>query len=325
MITLSLLETIPEREALLRRLTDAGYSIRVHTVPRPLTEDEVAQMLPGVRGWICGTDRFSRKALGGADRLEVLARSGVGYDAIDVEACNELGIAIATTPGANNLAVAECSLGLIFALARELVWADKVTRRRKWERGLLNGTSPVGKTLGIVGIGAIGATLAKLALGVGMRVQYYDALGPVGPRDIAAKYVEFEELLRTSDYVSLHVPLGAQTHHLISTKQLAMMKNSAYLINTSRGPIVDEAALAEALRERRIAGAALDVFEKEPIDPNNPLFEFEDRIILTPHIAGVSAESKTAMLQMAIDNTLAILAGETPPTIVNQPKKVARR
>ncbi|MGH7329517.1 MAG: phosphoglycerate dehydrogenase [Polyangiaceae bacterium] len=309
---------------MLRRLTDAGYSIRVHTIPRPLREDEVAEMLPGVRGWICGTDRFSRKALAAADRLEILARSGVGYDAIDVEACNELGIAIATTPGANNLAVAEFSLGLVFALARELVWGDKVTRRRKWERGLTNGHSPLGKMLGIVGFGAIGATLAKLALGVGMRVQYYDALGSV-THGVDAKYVEFEELLRTSDYVSLHVPLAPETQHLISTKQLRTMKPSAYLINTSRCPIVDEVALCEALRERRIAGAALDVFEREPIDPNSPLFDFEDRLIMTPHLAGVSEESKTAMLRMAIDNTLAILAGETPPTIVNHPKKVARR
>jgi phosphoglycerate dehydrogenase-like enzyme len=324
MITVSLLDTIPEREALLRKLTDAGYSIRVHTIPRPLTEDEVAQMVPGVRGWICGTDRFSRRALAAADRLEVLARSGVGYDAIDIEACNELGIAVATTPGANNLAVAEFSLGLVFALARQVVWGDKVTRRRKWERGLVNGHSPIGKMLGIVGFGSIGATLAKLALGVGMRVQYYDVLGAVA-RGIEASYVELEELLRTSDYVSLHVPLTPETTHLISTKQLRAMKPSAYLINTSRGPVVDEAALCEALRERRIAGAALDVFEREPIDPNNPLFDFEDRLILSPHLAGVSEEAKTAMLRMAIDNALAILAGETPPTIVNHPKKVARR
>jgi glyoxylate reductase len=324
MVTVSLLDTIPEGEAQLRRLTDAGYAVRVHTVPRPLTEDEVAEMILGVRGWICGVDRFSRKALAKADRLEVLARSGVGYDAIDVEACNELGIAIATTPGTNDVAVAEFALGLIFALSRQIVWGDKVTRRRRWERSLVDGASPLGKTLGIVGFGAIGRALARLAVPIGMRVQYYDALGALSLPDLDARFVGFDELLATSDFVSLHVPLLPSTHHLISTRELTMMKPSAYLINTARGPIVDQAALCEALRQRRIAGAALDVFEREPIEEENPLFAFEDRLILTPHLAGISAEAKTAMLRMAVDNTLAILAGERPPTIVNQPRRLTR-
>ncbi|MBV8425259.1 MAG: phosphoglycerate dehydrogenase [Candidatus Eremiobacteraeota bacterium] len=325
MITLSLLATTPEADVQLKRLTDAGYSIQVHTVPRPLSEAEVISFIPGVRGWICGTDNFTRKALEHADRLEILARSGVGYDAIDVAACDEMGIAVAITPGANNLAVAELTLGFMFALARKIVWADTVTRRRKWERGLIDGHSPLRRTLGIVGFNQIGQTLAKLAVPLGITVQYYDVLGDFAPAELGARYVEFDELLRTSDFVSLHVPLTPKTIKLISTRELGLMKPSAYLINTSRGPVVDEAALVEALRARRIGGAALDVFEKEPIDPNNPLFEFTDNLILTPHIAGPSAEGKTNMLTVAVDNVLAVFRGEHPAGIVNNPRKVVRR
>lgn len=320
MITLSLLDTIPGGMQELRRLEAAGYSIRILTVPRPLSEDEVAEMIPGVRAWICGTDRFTRKALAHADRLAVLSRSGVGYDAIDVEACDERGICVTTTPGANDVTVAEFALGLIFALAREIVWADAVTRRGTWERNLMNGISPLGKTLGIAGFGRIGQKLARLAIPVGMRVQYYDVLGAIGAKELDARYVAFTELLETSDFISIHVPLTPSTKPLIAAKELALMKPTAYLINTSRGTVVDEVALAEALQRRQIAGAALDVFSEEPLK-QTPLFECRDRLIVTPHIAGVSSESKLAMLRMAVDNVIAILAGERPPTIVNNPRR----
>jgi phosphoglycerate dehydrogenase-like enzyme len=319
MITVSLLDTISGGRAELARLEDAGYSIRVHTVPRPLSEEEVAEMIPGVRAWICGTDRFTRKALARADRLEVLARSGVGYDAIDVEACNERGIFVTTTPGANDVAVAEFTLGLIFALARQIVLADAITRKGTWERHLLDGVSPLGKTLGIVGMGRIGRALARLATALGMRVQYTDILGSVAPAEIDARFVSFGELLATSDFVSLHVPLTPQTRGLISAPQFSAMKPTAYLINTARGGIVDESAALEALKNGRIAGAALDVFVEEPLR-RSPLFECRDRLILTPHTAGLSAESKAAMLRGAVDNVLAILGGKRPPTIVNDPR-----
>ncbi|MGH7716929.1 MAG: phosphoglycerate dehydrogenase [Vulcanimicrobiaceae bacterium] len=322
MITLSLLDTIPGGHEQLKRFTDAGYRINVHTVPRPLTEDEVAAFLPGVRGWVCGTDRFTRKALQHADKLEILARSGVGYDAIDTGACDDLGIAVAITPGANNVAVAEYTVGLVFALARQIVWSDVVTRRKKWERGLINGNSPLGKTLGIIGFNQIGQTLARIAAPLGMKLVYHDILGDFASKDLGAKYVDFDELLRTSDFVSLHVPLTPKTKNLISTREFELMKPSAYLINTSRGSIVDEVALAKALKANAIAGAALDVFEQEPVQTDSPLFELEN-LIMTPHMAGVSTEGKQAMLRIAIDNTLAVLAGERPATIVNNPRKRA--
>jgi phosphoglycerate dehydrogenase-like enzyme len=322
MITLSLLDTIPGGHEQLKRFTEAGYRINVHTVPRPLTEDEVAAFMPGVRGWVCGTDRFTRKALQHADKLEVLARSGVGYDAIDTAACDELGIAVCTTPGANNLAVAEFALGMVFALARQFVWSDIVTRRKKWERALINGNSPLGKTLGIVGFNNIGQALARIAVPLGMNVLYTDILGDFAPKELGAKYVEFDELLRTADFVSLHVPLTPKTKNLISTREMGLMKDSAFLINTARGGIVDEAALYQGLKAQTIAGAALDVFDQEPISADNPLFELEN-LIMTPHMAGVSTEAKQAMLRMAVGNTLAVLAGERPATIVNNPRKRA--
>ena len=317
-VTHPLLKTIVGHERQLKRLEEAGYSVRTVIVPRPLSEDEVAEMLPGVRAWICSTDHFTRKALAQADRLEVLARCGVGYDAIDVEACNELGVFVTTTPGANHVTVAEFTLGLVFALAREIVWADALTRRGTWERNLLDGVSPLGKTLGIVGFGRIGRTLAGFATALGMKVQYYDILGAIATGGVDASYVDFPQLLATSDFVSLHVPLTPQTRSMISTEQLALMKPSAYLINTSRGTVVDEAALYETLRRGKIAGAALDVFESEPLR-SSPLFEVRDRLVLTPHIAGVSSESKAAMLRIAVDSALAVLAGERPATVVNEP------
>jgi len=319
MITLSLLDTIPDGKEQLKRFTDAGYRIRVHTVPRPLTEDEIIAFMPGVRGWVCGTDRFTRKALQHADKLEILARSGVGYDAIDTAACDEFGVAVATTPGANNLAVAEFALGMVFTLARQLVWSDIVIRRKRWERGLIDGESPFGKTLGIVGFNNIGQTLARIAAPLGLTILYTDILGDFAP-NLGATYVAFDELLRRSDFVSLHVPLTPKTKNLISMRELEMMKDSAYLINTSRGGVVDEVALYKGLKAKVIAGAALDVFEQEPIDAGNPLFELEN-LVMTPHMAGVSVEAKAAMLRMAIDNTLAVLAGEYPKTIVNNPRK----
>ena len=184
---------------------------------------------------------------------------------------------------------------------------------------MLNGVSPLGKTLGIVGLGRIGRQTARLASQIGMRVQYYDVLGAIAPKELDARHVTFEELLATSDFITLHVPLSPSTKALISTKQLAAMKPTAYLINTARGSIVDEAALAQALRNKQIAGAALDVFDEEPLK-QTPLFEVRDRLIVTPHIAGVSSESKEAMLRGAIDNVLSILGGERPSTIVNAPR-----
>ncbi|MGH7684571.1 MAG: 2-hydroxyacid dehydrogenase, partial [Vulcanimicrobiaceae bacterium] len=169
-----------------------------------------------------------------------------------------------------------------------------------------------------VGMGRIGRTLARLAIPLGIRVQYYDVLGEIAPADVDASFVSMEQLLATSDFVSLHVPLTPQTRGLISTAELATMKPTAYLINTARGGIVDETAAAQALSDRRIAGAALDVFVQEPLR-ESPLFECRDRLILTPHMAGLSVESKTAMLRGAVDNALAILDGARPPTIVNKP------
>ncbi|MBV8152026.1 MAG: phosphoglycerate dehydrogenase [Candidatus Eremiobacteraeota bacterium] len=324
MVTLSLFDTIEGREAQLARLETAGYSVRVHSVPRSLSEEEVAAFLPGVRAWIAGTDRFSRKALAAADRLEVISRWGVGYDAVDVAACDERGIAVAIAAGGNDGAVAEFALAMVFALARQVVWAHDVIRERTWERTRIGGISPLGKILGIVGLGRIGLRLARLALALGMHVQYYDPLGAVAPNDLEARFTSIDELLATSDFISLHVPLSAQTEHLISTRELNLMKPTAYLVNTSRGPVIDEAALYAALRDRRIGGAALDVFEKEPIDPNHPLFRIESqRLILTPHIAGLNAESKTAMLRIAVDNVLAVLGGKLPPSVVNRPRRAA--
>jgi len=266
------------------------------------------------------TNRIDAEVLDAAPGLRVIANVAVGFNNIDVEEATRRGIVVTNTPGVLTDTTADFAWALLMAAARRVVEGDRFARSGRfngWGPMMMVGQDVHGKTLGIVGFGRIGKALARRASGFDMEVLYHDVYraDPDTERALNARSVTMDELLAYSDYVSLHTDYNPQSHHLIGAPELAKMKSTAYLINTSRGAIVDEAALVEALRTGSIAGAALDVFEGEPtIHPG--LLELEN-CALTPHIASASLETRTAMAQMAADNVLATLKGERAPNAVN--------
>jgi lactate dehydrogenase-like 2-hydroxyacid dehydrogenase len=255
-----------------------------------------------------------------APRLRVVCNVGVGYDKVDVAACTRRRIMVSNTPGVVTDATADLTFALIMGVARRLVEADRYVRDghwRYWQWGNMWGTNPSGKTLGILGFGRIGQAVARRARGFSMRIIYYSLDRPTAEeeRELSAQFVDRERLLREADFLTLHVPLAAGTHHLITAKEFALMKPTAFLINTSRGKVVEEAALVEALRSKRIAGAALDVFEFEP--QISPELLAMPNVVVSPHMGTATSETRLAMAMLAADNLLAALAGRRPPNLVN--------
>ena len=298
-----------------RYLLDSGVEVVWNPWHGGRTEDEMKEVLQGIDGAIVSIDPFTPQVLDSARQLKVISRTGVGYDAINVPSATEHGVAVCTTPGTNNVAVAEFAFALMIASARKLIENHNEVVKGGWTRH--QGTDLAGSTLGIVGLGSIGKELARRARAFDMRVLAYDPFQDTAfaeKHDVA--YVSLEELLKESDYISLHLLLDATTHHLFDAERLAMMKPTAYLINCSRGGTVDADALYQALNERRIAGAALDVFEREPLEGNSPLREL-DNIYFAPHVAGQTATSALAMGMMAAENVVKVLRGEKPPFALN--------
>lgn len=272
------------------------------------------------------TESVDREVLeAGGERLLGVANYAVGFDNIDIEAATELGIPVSNTPGVLTDTTADLTWALLTAIARNIVQADRYTREgryRIWEPNLLLGfdISPGGsgqkKTLGIVGFGRIGQAVARRAKGFDMRILAHDPYNSGAIEEAeGVEYAEFEELLQASDFITLHTPLTKDTRHLISWKELTLMKPTAFLINTSRGPVVDERALVRALSEGVIAGAALDVYEDEPkLQPG--LTDLEN-VIITPHIGSASRDTRDRMATMAAENAIAMLKGEKAPNVVN--------
>jgi glyoxylate reductase len=260
------------------------------------------------------TDAIDRPLLDAAARLKIVANVAVGYNNIDIPYARSRGIVVTHTPDVLTESVADFTWALILAITRRLSEAERVVRRGEWKGWALDfmlGTELKGKQLGLVGVGRIGRAVAARAPAFGMRVVYTE------PRDIdlpGAENISLDRLLNTSDVVSLHVPLLPETRHLIDKKALARMKRSAYLVNTARGPVVDEAALAWALQQHLIAGAALDVYEQEP-EVHPDLLRL-DNVLLVPHLASATTETRTAMADLAAENVLAVLAGKPPITPV---------
>jgi phosphoglycerate dehydrogenase-like enzyme len=255
-----------------------------------------------------------------APKLKLVQLLSAGYDRIDIEAARRAGVPVCNNGGANSTAVSEHAIMLMLAVSRSLIWQHGNVSGGRW-RG--NNASEIklyemyGKTLGIVGLGTIGRKTARLARAFGMRVQYYDVvrLSEEHAEHIGVRFALLEELLKTSDIVSLHVPLLADTRHMINAERLKMMKPSAYLINTCRGPVVDEPALAEALTNGTIAGAGLDVFDQEPPPPNNPLFSLPN-VVLTAHFAGPTWDTQYSRFRNAFDNCQRVLRGDVPLWII---------
>lgn len=256
------------------------------------TEEDMISMLQGIDGVIAGLDPFTARVLGAVDRLKVICRTGVGYDTVDVEAASQNGIVICITPGTNRLSVAEYAFALLLQCSRKMTENFSQVRGGSWAKH--TGKDLAGATLGIVGLGAIGKTVAVRARAFEMRVLANDIVhNDEFARLHDITYVSLDELLRDSDFVSLHLYLDVRSYHLINAKRLALMKPTAYLINTSRGGVLDTDALCKALGERRIAGAALDVFEQEPLEPESPLREL-DNAYLSPHAAAWTVDFQRA-------------------------------
>jgi lactate dehydrogenase-like 2-hydroxyacid dehydrogenase len=282
-----------------------------------------AQMVEACReveGLVTSSTPVGAEVVEQALHLCVVSAVAVGYDIIDVEACTRRRILVTNTPGVVTEATADLSFALLMAVARRLVEADRYVREghwHYWQWGNMWGTNPSGKTLGIYGFGRIGQAVARRARGFSMRVIYHsiDRPTPEREQELGAQYVDRETLLREADFLSIHVPLAADTHHLISAAELNLMKPTAFLINTSRGKVVEEAALVEALQSKRIAGAGLDVFEFEP--QIHPALLAMPNVVVTPHMGTSTGETRLAMAMMAAENLLTALAGQRPPNLVN--------
>jgi phosphoglycerate dehydrogenase-like enzyme len=272
------------------------------------------RMVPGAAGLIAGPERVSDEVMAAAPLLQVVNAPGVGYDHIDVGAATRRGIVVCTNPGCNHHAVAEMTLGMMLCLARKICPTDRRVRRGEWPT--VRGIELRGKTLGIVGLGRIGKSLATSARGMGMHVLASDtAQDAAFAEQQGVLYVPLSELIPASDFLSLHCPLTPETRGLIDIAALARMKPTAYLINTARGPLVDQAALVAALREGRIAGAGIDVYDTEPLQ-GNP-YAGLDNVVQTPHCAGHSLEAIQSSLEMALENVTRVLRGQEPLHRIN--------
>jgi glyoxylate reductase len=282
-----------------------------------IPRQELLSRVVGKQALICLlTDRVDREVLDAGQDLRVVANIAVGYNNIDVEACRVRGIAVTNTPDVLTNACADFTWALILGITRRLGEAERQLRRGEWKGWALDhmlGTELRGKRLGLVGVGRIGRAVAEKAPAFGMHVAY-SARKRSPALSEEAEYLPLDQLLATADVISLHCPLTPETRHLIDQKAFTKMKRTAYLINTSRGPVVDEAALGWALKHRLIAGAALDVYEKEP-EVHADLLGLEN-VMLIPHIASATTETRTAMANLAVSNVLAVLHGQPPLTVV---------
>jgi len=286
----------PPREVILRELAEA---------------DGVFSLL---------TDRIDAEVMAAAPRLKVISNFAVGFDNVDIPAATKRGIVVTHTPDVLTETVADFTVCLMLAAARRLVEADRYTRDGKWktwEPLLLAGQDIHHATLGLIGLGRIGAAVARRAQGFGMRVVYYDVVRREDlERSLSITHRSLDDVLRDSDVISVHVPLSEQTRHLIGRAQFALMKNTAVFVNTSRGPVVDQAALTQALASRRIFAAGIDVFEQEPVSPDDPLLKL-DNVIVVPHIASASIPTRIRMATLAAENLVSVLQGKRPPNPVN--------
>jgi D-3-phosphoglycerate dehydrogenase len=277
---------------------------------KPLISAQVAELLPGIDGYIAGVDAIDAQALENADCLKVISRYGVGIDNVDLAAARQKGIVVTNTPGANSVSVAELALGLMLSLARQIPEAVDAVHQGKWPR--YAGVSLEGKTVGILGLGAIGKQLARRLAGFSCRVLAYDPIADVAfAKDNGVELAPIDEVVAEADFLSLHLPLLPETRCLVNTAFLQKMKKGSYLINTSRGEIVDEDALLQALKSGHLKGAGLDAFTVEPPDPKHPLLALP-QVIATPHLGAQTDGATSNMGWLALRDCLAVLKGEEP-------------
>jgi len=298
----------------VRFLEAKGYKLLWNEVGRPLTDAELSERVRGVDALIVGSDKVGEKTFSFADKLKIVARYGVGIDNVDVKKATQKKIIVTNTPAANFDAVADLTFGLILASARFIPQADREVKEGGWRR--FYGYSVWGKTLGIVGMGNIGLAVAKRARGFNMEILYADIRENPEAEKIGARKVELDFLLKNSDFVSLHLPLTSKTRNFIGEKELSSMKPTSFLINTARGGIVDEKALYRYLKEKKIAGAALDTYSEEPPPRNCPILSL-DNVITTPHIGAYTYEALYNMGMMAAESVVEAIEGRRPKYIIN--------
>lgn len=308
----------------IKTLNAKGYRVEVYPEDKVIPRNELLKNVKGATAILSLlTDKIDDEVFAAAGKnLKIVANYAVGFDNVDLVAAKKRGIIVTNTPHDKvNEAVAEYTFALMMALARRIPEADVFAKAKKytgWSPTLLIGTDLYGKTIGIIGAGRIGAAAARRGVkGFGMKLVYSDMKrNPDLEKELSATFMPMEKLLEVSDFVSLHVPLLPSTRHLISTDEFALMKKTAFLINTARGPVVDEKALLRALKTKRIAGAGIDVFECEPaidcdVTDNHELKSFSN-VILTPHIASATIEAREAMSMVAAENIIAVLDGKAP-------------
>jgi phosphoglycerate dehydrogenase-like enzyme len=293
-------------------LRDGGFDpIVVDRTVSLWDEETLIRELNGAVAVLAGSEPYSRRVIASSPSLKVIARMGVGYDAVDVSACDDLGVFITTTPGVNHDSVAEHTFALLMGVARDFPRQDMAVRRGKWVRQALPRVQ--GSTLGIIGLGRIGRAVAWRGVGLGMQVLAFE---PHPDRAFCEKWgigvVSLDDLLTRSDYVSLHCPSTPESFHLINAARLAMMKAGSVLINTARGPLVDEAALIASLKSGHLRAAGLDVYEKEPLPTSSPLISMEN-VMLAGHTAGLDQESHRDTYAMGAETIVTFAKGGRPP------------
>jgi glyoxylate reductase len=300
---------------MLRDLADVVY--------RSPGDEEYFIDLGGADAIIAGMEKVDEDFLDKAPKLGIVSRFGVGYDSVDVEACTRRGIHVTHTPGVLSGAVADLTWGLILSKMRGIVDSDAFVRTGWAERTrrLPFGHDTEGKTLGIIGLGRIGVEVVKRAQGFDIDVLYHDVFRRKDLEEsLGIRFVEFDELLQNSDIVSIHVPLIPSTRHFISAREFELMKDGAIIVNTSRGPVIDQTALVEALKIGRIGGAALDVFEEEPLPTEDALVRLGNTVF-TSHIGSATVETRRKMAEVCALNVRAFLEGKTPPNLVPEQRR----
>jgi lactate dehydrogenase-like 2-hydroxyacid dehydrogenase len=311
------------KEELKRLFKEHDIKLEIIPFQRFYTEDELLEVLKDIDGVLAGLDPFTKRVIKNSKRLKIIARVGVGYDNVDVKAATENNVVVTWTP-IPELAkgVADEAAALMLAVLRRITFLDKKMREgiyyTKDYHHLIQDVYPL--TAGIVGLGRIGTEFAKRCLGFGMKVQYYDIVRRQEvEKELGVKYVNFEELLRTSDVISIHTPLTPETKGLIGEKELKIMKKNAVIINTARGAIIDEWALYKALKEKRIFGAGISVFTKEPLEEGHPFYKLKDELdnlVLLPH-EGVAFHTIKAIFQASANDVIAVLEGRKPKYPLN--------
>lgn len=311
--------TRPLPQMVMDLLNSAG-DVEFNPQDAPMPVEELAKACREVDGLLVVSNPVTEQLIGQSSRLKVVSTPSVGYDNIDVPACTRRNIIVTNTMGMLEETTADLAFGLLLAAARRLVEADRFLRAgqwKYWQYSLLYGANVYQKTLGLIGFGKIGQAMARRARGFDMRILYYTRRRV--PREVeqalGATYADRDSLFQESDFVSIHVPLTPETSHLVQAKDFDRMKPTAFLINTARGPVVDETALVAALKSKKISGAALDVFEQEP--KVHPDLLAMQNVVLIPHLGSATAETRLNMAMLAAKNLTEALAGRRPPNVIN--------